>query len=198
MASGRVFVTKDNQEIHGLMAEFHSAADAFHAAEKVRDAGYKKWDVHSPFPIHGMEEAMGIKRTILPVLVAGAAFTGVAGSYLMQWWMSSDLTVMGSLMKSGKPPGSFGGQGGWQAFVPILFELGVLFAAFTSIIGMLALNGLPRWHHPLFAKERFLKVSDDRFVIAVEARDAKFDPDRTRDLLKKAGATSIELVENED
>ena len=80
----------------------------------------------------------------------------------------------------------------------IVLLCGLAFRRFTSIIGMLALNGLPRWHHPLFAKERFLKVSDDRFIIAVEARDAKFDPDRTRDLLKKAGATSIELVENED
>lgn len=192
MAAARVFVTEDNKEIYGVMAEFTTPASLYHACEKVRDAGYRHWDSFSPFPIHNMEEAMGIKRTILPVLVAMLAFTGVGLSYLMQWWISA---VDYPLMKQGKPPGDFGGQGGWQAFVPILFELGVLFAAFTSIIGMLALNGLPRWHHPLFAKERFLKVSDDRFVIAVEARDAKFDPERTRDLLRQAGATSIELVE---
>lgn len=127
MAAARVFVTEDDKEIYGVMAEFATPADLYHACESVRDAGYRHWDSYTPFPIHGMEEAMGIKHTILPVLVAGTAFTGVAGSYLMQWWMSSDLTVMGSLMKSGKPPGSFGGQGGWQAFVPILFN-----SAFSS------------------------------------------------------------------
>jgi hypothetical protein len=192
MAAARVFVTEDNKEIYGVMAEFATPAALYHACESVRDAGYQHWDSYTPFPIHNMEEAMGIKRTILPVLVAAMAFTGVGLSYLMQWWMSS---VDYPLMKQGKPSGSFIGDGGWQAFVPILFELGVLLAAFTSIIGMLALNGLPRWHHPLFAKERFLKVSDDRFVIAVEARDLKFDPERTRELLRNAGATSIELVE---
>jgi hypothetical protein len=190
--AARVFVTEDNKEIYGVMAEFPTPAALYHACEKVRDSGYRHWDSFSPFPVHNMEEAMGIRRTILPVLVALLAFTGVGLSYLMQWWMS---TVDYMLVKQGKPPGSFGGQGGWQVFVPILFELGILFAAFTSIIGMLALNGLPRWHHPLFGKERFLKVSDDRFVIAVEARDAKFDPERTRELLRQAGATSIELVE---
>jgi Protein of unknown function (DUF3341) len=192
MAAARVFVTEDNAEIYGVMAEYPTPAALYHACETVRDAGYRHWDSYTPFPIHNMEEAMGIKRTILPVIVATMAFTGVSLSYLMQWWMSA---VDYPLMKQGKPPGSFGGDGGWQAFVPILFELGVLLAAFASIIGMLALNGLPRWHHPLFAKERFLKVSDDRFVIAVEARDVKFDPERTRDLLRKAGATSVELVE---
>lgn len=193
MAAARVFVTEDNKEIYGVMAEFETPAALYHACESVRDAGYRNWDSYTPFPIHNMEEAMGVKRTVLPVLVAAMAFTGVGLAYLMQWWMS---TVDYQLMKAGKPSGSFfDAQGGWQAFVPIMFELGVLLAAFTSLFGMLALNGLPRWHHPLFAKERFLKVSDDRFVIAVEARDGKFDPERTRELLRSAGATSIELVE---
>lgn len=180
------FVTESGEEVHGVMAEFETSAAVYHAAEKVRDAGYKKWDVHSPFPIHGMEDAMGIRPTILPVIVAIGAFTGVGLAYLMQWWMTA---VDFKIVVQGKP------YDGWQPFVPITFELGVLFSAFTALIGMLALNGLPRFNHPLLRKERFLKVSDDRFVICIEANDPQFDPRRTRDLLEKAGGRHIELVE---
>ncbi len=186
MGSGRVFVTKDNQEIHGLLAEFHSAADAYHAAEKVRDAGYKKWDVHSPFPIHGMEEAMGIKRTILPLVVGGAAITGVSFSLFMQWYITAfdyQMLVQGKNWNS------------WEPWVPVLFELGVLFSAFAALFGMLILNGLPRWHHPLMKKERFLKSSDDKFILAIEAADPKFDQNRTWDMVKQLGAKHVEWVE---
>ena len=192
MAQARVYVTEAGEPIYGIMAEFATPADLYHAAEKVRDAGYRKWDAYSPFPVHGMEEAMGIKRTKLPVMVAGGAFTGVFLAYLMQWWMSHEDYP---LVVQGKPFGNLFGDGGWQSFVPITFELGILFAAFTSLIGMLALNGLPRWHHPLMKKERFLASSEDRFFVAIEAADPAFDPDKTRALLEAAGATSIELVE---
>lgn len=184
--SNRIYVTEANEPIYGIMAEFATPAAVYHAAETVRDAGYSKWDTYTPFPIHGMEEGMGIKRTKLPLLVACGGFTGVGLAYLMQWWMSA---VDYQMVVQGKPYHS------WQAFVPITFELGILFSAFTAIISMLALNGLPRWHHPLFKKERFLSSSDDKFFVCIEAADAKFEPDRTRALLEKAGATSIELVE---
>jgi hypothetical protein len=187
----KVYVTENNDRIHGIMAEFAGPADLYHACEKVRDAGYSKWDSFTPFPIHGMEEAMGIKRTILPVIVAICGFSGVALGYTLQWWVSS---VEYPMVYQGKPYGSLI-SGGWQVFVPITFEIGILLSAFASIIGMLALNGLPRWNHPLFKKERFLASSDDKFFISIEAGDAKFDPDATRALLEKAGATSIELVE---
>ena len=182
----RVYVTEAGEPIHGIMAEFATPADLYHAAERVRDAGYSNWDTHTPFPIHGMEEAMGVKPTKLPVLVACMAFTGVGLAYLMQYWMSC---VDYPLTVQGKPGYA------WQPFVPITFELGVLFAAFTSLIGMLAMNGLPRWHHPLMKKERFLSSSEDKFFVCIEARDPAFDPDKTRALLEHAGATSIELVE---
>lgn len=186
MARSRVYVTESGEAIHGIMAEFATPADLFHAAEKVRDAGYKKWDTFTPFPIHGMEEAMGITRTKLPLLVAVIGLSGAGLGFLMQWWMSA---ADYPLVVQGKPYGS------WQAFVPITFELGILSAAFTSLIGMLALNALPRWNHPLFKKERFLSSSDDTFFVCIEAGDAKFDPERTRALLEHAGAKSIELVE---
>lgn len=184
--SAPVYVTETGEALHGIMAEFATPADLYHAAEKVRDAGYRKWDTFSPFPVHGMEEAMGVKRTVLPLMVAGGGFTGAGLGFLMQWWMSAKDYQM---MTQGKPFFS------WQAFIPITFECGILFAAFTAIIGMLALNGLPRWHHPLFKKERFLGSSDDRFFVCIEAGDSNFHPERTRQLLEKAGATSIELVE---
>jgi len=185
-ASSKVYVTETGEQIHGVMAEFETPADVYEACEKVRDAGYTKWDCHTPFPIHGMEDAMGIKRTKLPLLVAAFGFTGASLGYLMQHWMSG---VDYQMVVQGKP------YAAWEPFVPITFELGILFSAFASLIGMLAMNGLPRWHHPLLKKTRFLRSSQDRFFIAIEAADSKFDPDQTRALLEKAGAKSIELVE---
>ena len=103
----------------------------------------------------------------------------------MQWWMSANYR----LPVQGKPPEA------WEPFIPIIFELSVLLAAFTALISMLALNGLPRWHHPLFAKDSFLRVSQDRFAIAIEAIDPKFEPHTARKLLEGAGAKAVELVE---
>ncbi|GJM19081.1 MAG: hypothetical protein DHS20C14_12940 [Phycisphaeraceae bacterium] len=183
------FISESGARIYGVVAEFADPPAVYHAAEKFRDAGYTKWDVYSPFPVHGIEEAMGIKRTILPVAAFGAAMTGVAGALLMQYFMN-DWDYQ--FIVQGKPTSA------WEPFIPITFEMGVLATAFTCIGGMLMLNGLPRWHHPLFNSERFLKVSDDRLIIAVEAADPKFDPDATRRLLEETGGTHIELIEDED
>jgi hypothetical protein len=179
------FVTESGAEVHAVLAEFHTPSAVYHAAEKVRDAGYSKWDVYAPFPIHGIDDAMGIKRTKLPVLVACGAFTGTFLAFLMQWWMSANY----ELPVQGKPANA------WEPYIPIGFELSVLFAAFTALIAMLALNGLPRWHHPLFSKEKFLRISQDRFAIAIEAADPKFEPQAARRLLEGAGAKAVELVE---
>lgn len=181
-----IYVTESGDALHGIMAEFSTPAALYHAAEKVRDAGYRNWDTFSPFPVHGMEEAMGVKRTILPLIVAIGGFTGAGLGFLMQAWMSG---YDYQLVTQGKPFLS------WQAFVPITFECGILFSAFSAIIGMLALNGLPRWHHPLLKKDRFLSASDDKFFVCIEASDKNFHPERTRQLLEHAGATSIDLVE---
>jgi hypothetical protein len=152
----------------------------------VRDAGFTKWDVHSPFPIHGIEDAMGFGKTKLPVIVACGAFTGTFLAWLMQYWMSA---VDYPLVVQGKPPGA------WEAFVPIIFEISVLLAAFTTLFTMLAMNGLPRFYHPLFKKDRFLCMSQDTFGIAIDAADPRFDPASVRALLADAGAKHIELVE---
>jgi len=182
------FVTDAGRRVHGLIAVFDTAPAIYHAAENVRDAGYRKWDVNTPFPIHGMEEAMGVKKTILPYIVFAVGLGGAFAGWLIQYWMSA---VDYEIVVQGKP------YGAWEPFVPIIFELGVLHAAFAALLGMLAMNGLPRFHHPLFSSDGFLKTSDDRFVLAIEAEDAKFDPEATRQLLADAGGVEIELIEEE-
>lgn len=182
------FVTETGEPVWGVMAQFDTTVDAYHAAEKMRDAGFTKWDLHAPFPIHGIEEAMGQKRTLLPFIVLGAALTGIATASGMQWWITAvDYT---GFTVQGKP------YGAWEPFTMIIFELGVLFSAFASLFGMLALNGLPRWHHPLARKERFLDSTDDKFFVVVEARDPSFNPEQTSRFLREIGATAVELVED--
>ena len=170
-----------------MIAEFGSAHELVHACEKLRDAGYRKWDAHAPFPVHGMEAHMGIKRTILPVVSFFAAIGGVVAALAMQYWMNA---VDYQFVVQGKDLWA------WEAYIPITFELGILFCAFATLLGMLALNGLPRFHHPLFNSERFLSVSNDGLMIAVEADDEHFDPEATRVLLEQAGGTDVDLVED--
>ena len=181
-----LYVTEAGKPLYGVLAQFADPAQVVHACEKVRDAGYSKWDMHTPFPIHGMEHAMGIKRTKLPLFAAVVGLSAASLGFFMQRWMNLDF----QMVVQGKPPTA------WEPLVPITFELGILFTAFSTLLGMLALNGLPRHHHPLFNSERFLDSSDDRFFIAIESADAKFDPAHTRELLRAAGATSVELVED--
>jgi hypothetical protein len=184
--SHKQYKTEKGERVYGIMAEFADPTAIIHGAEKVRDAGYKKWDVYSPFAVHGMDEAMGVKRTQLPLLVAAIALSVAGLGFFFEWWVSAKAFP---LVVQGKP------WGAWQPLIPITFEFGVLGTAFTSIIGMLAFNALPRFYHPLMKKDRFLGVSDDRYVICIEARDEKFDPKGTRKLLENAGALSVELVE---
>lgn len=180
------YKTESGAKVYGIMAEYADPTAMIHAAQKARDAGYRKWDVYSPFPIHGMDAAMGIRRTQLPLAVALVGLSAAAIGFLFQWYVSADLYPM---VVQGKP------YGAWQPLIPITFEFGVLGTTFTVILGMLMLNVLPRFHHPLLKKDRFLGVSDDRFIICVEACDEKFDPKGTRKLLEGAGALHVELVE---
>jgi hypothetical protein len=184
-----IYTTESGAVVFGMLAQFENSGALSAAARRVRDAGYQRWDTHSPFPIHEMEESMGIAgRAVSPMayVIGAAALTGAVGGFLMQWWINTDYFIV----TQGKPT-----SGAWEPFIPITFELGILFTAFASIIGMLAFNGLPRHHHPLFTSERFLSCSDDAFFLSIEAADASFDPESTRRLLAEAGATHIELVE---
>lgn len=176
--------THEGKPVHGLLAQFSAVDPVCDAAERVRDAGFKDWDLHSPFPIHGVEEIMGFKRTKLPLVSGIVGLTGAGLGYLMQWWMSQNYEIV----VQGKPPTA------WQPFVPIIFESGVLLCAFATLGAMFAMNALPRPHHPLFSCEPFLAAGDDKFFVYIEARDPKFDMQRTRALLESTGAERIDIV----
>ena len=172
---------------YGILAEFATAADLYHACERVRDEGFTRWDAHTPFPVHGLDRAMGLRRSPLPWIVLVAGLTGAAGGFALQWWVHADAYP---LVISGKP------YFAWPAMIPITFELGVLFAAFGAVFGMLGLNRLPMHHHPLFRSKVFERVSDDAFFISIESWDPRFDASATRKLLESLGARHVELLES--
>ena len=176
----------DERRLWGLLAEFASPQDLVRAAARIRDAGYTKWDAHTPFPVHGLDGAMGIRTTRLPFLVLAAGAVGCIGGLLMQWWMNA---VDYPLIISGKPFNSL------PADIPVTFELTVLLASLTAFIGMLVLNALPRFHHPLFKNSHFRRVTTDAFFLAIEAADPRFDLAKTEQLLVSERATRVFPVE---
>ncbi len=173
-------------EVRIAIAEFPGVPELMKAAEKLRDAGYKKFDCHSPFPIHGMDKAMGIRRSKLGYIAALFALLGFGGAVLLQWWASS---IAYPLVISGKPYFSY------QAYLPVTFALSVLVASLASVIGMLALNKLPRLNHLLFKSTLFEKFGDDGFFVTVESDDPKFDEHQTSRFLRSIGAVAVEVVE---
>jgi len=175
-----------SKRVYGVLAEFTSAAGIYHACEKIRDAKFTSWDAHTPFPVHGLEHAMGLSRSRLPYFVFAMGITGAAGAMLLQYWVS---VIEYPLVIAAKPYFS------WQAFIPITFESMVLFSAGSTVLGMLFLNRLPRWHNPLLMSERFKRASDDRFFISIDAKDPKFDQESTTEMLRNLGASHVEVVE---
>lgn len=171
--------------LHGLLAEYETPTELVEAAKRVRDAGFKKWDTYSPFPVHGIDPAMGIKPTILPWIVLVAGLTGCGGGLLLQWWTN---TYDYKWLISGKPFFSI------PANIPITFEMTILLSAVTTLFAMLILNGLPRPHHPLDFKKRFARVTDDRFFLLIEAIDPKFDEADTRELLEETKPAVLDEV----
>lgn len=176
-------VHSDNGELYGVLAEFDTPGELIEAARKVRDAGYTDFDCYSPFPVHGIDDAMGIKRTILPALVFGGGFTGLILGLLLQWWTNAHDWAW---LISGKPVWSL------PANIPIGFETTILLSVFTTFFGMWILNRLPQVWHPFFRLDRFARVTDDAFLLGIEARDAKFKADGTVELLRSAGAIAVE------
>ncbi len=171
--------------LHGLLAEYNSPSGILAASKKIRDAGFSRWDTYTPFPVHGIDKAMGIKMTILPWIVLGAGLTGLATAILLQWWTNA---YDYAWLISGKPIWSI------PANVPIMFELTVLFAGITALVAMLVLNNLPYPSHPLDAVRRFARSTDDRFFLLIEAADPKFDDEATKKLLEETHPSAIEAV----
>ncbi len=180
-------MSKSREATQIMLAEYANTGALMHAAEALRDAGYKDYDCHSPFPIHGMDQAMGLKRSPLGYIVFTAAVCGLIGIMSLMWWTS---TTAYPLIISGKPLFSF------QAFVPPAFAITILSAALTAVIGMLVLNRLPQLFHPLFYSERFSRVTDGGFYVSVESTDPKFDTAHTRQLLESLGGTHIEVLKD--
>lgn len=178
------------KRVYGYLAEFKSASSLYKAAEQVRDAGFKKWDCYSPYPIHGLDGAMGLKRSILPWFVFCGGITGTATAFLLAY--TTQVEIYPTVVQA-KPVNIFT----IPAFFPVMFELTILFSGFTVLFGLLALMQLPRLNHPLFASKQFNRVTDDGFFIAIEAKDLNFSPEGTKELLSKIGGSSIELVEEE-
>lgn len=169
-----------------LLAEFETADDIIGAAERVREAGYEKWDVHTPYPVHGMDAAMGLPDSRLGWIVLIAGLTGLSLAVLMMQWMNG---YDYPLVIGGKPPDAY------ASMVPIMFELTVLLSAFGATFGMLGLNEIPRHHHPVFYSQRFEAASNDKFFISIEAEDKQFDPSKTRSFLEGLKPSYVELVE---
>ena len=171
----------------GMLAEYATPADLMHAAEKIRDAGFRRWDVFSPYPIHGMNQAMGLKNSKVGWFGFTGGVIGYTTGMVMIWWMNAhDYPIL----VGGKPMFS-----PHYAFPPS-YELTILFTAFGSILGMMFLNRLPKLYNPLFKCERFKLVTHDRYFLVVETTDPKYSEAETRTLLESTGSKHIEIVED--
>jgi hypothetical protein len=162
--------------LYGLVAEFIAPEPLLAAAQHAREAGYRRMDAYTPFPVEGLAETLGMRFTGVPLLTLLAGTLGGSGAYFMQWYSA---TIHYPLNVGGRPLHS------WPAFVPVTFELTVLCASLTAAFGMLFLNGLPRPHHPIFNTPHYEERNASRFYLCVEARDAKFREEEVRRFLEE-------------
>lgn len=172
-------------ETFGVLAEFDTPDDLVRASQMVREARFSRWDTHSPFPVHGLDRTMGLRRSRVPWFSLVGGLSGAAFGMLMQWWISVEAYP---LWISGKPLFS------WPAFVPIMFECGVLGGALGAVAGLLFSSRLPQHFHPLFHSKTFEKVTDDKFFLSIQADDPQYREGETEQLLRRAGATRVELI----
>jgi hypothetical protein len=173
-------------KVYGIIAEFENPADTMHAAEKVRDEGFRQWDVFTPYPVHGMDRAMGLRNSRVGWFSFLGGVTGYATGMLMIWFLNR---IDYPIAIGGKPMFS-----PFSAFPPS-YELTILFGAFGALFGMLILNRLPRLHHPLLKHKRFALATHDKFYVVIETADPKYRETETRALLESLGSQRVELVE---
>jgi hypothetical protein len=171
---------------YALVAEFDSADTLLAAAEQARLTGYRKMDAYTPFPVHGLSEAIGFKDVKVPFSVFIGGLCGVTFGFSLLWYTA---TVDYPLDVGGKPFNSL------PSFVPISFECTVLFSALTAVFGMLAYNRLPKPYHPIFNTPGFERASQDRFFLAIEAADPNYDSSKTREFLDSLHPLSVAEVE---
>ena len=174
-----------DKRIYCLLAEFKDPKALMNAAESIKNEGYIDFDCYSPFPIHGLDDAMGLSRSIIGYIVGIGCIVGATAGLGLQWWSS---TIEYPIIISGKPFFS------WQAYMIITFVLMVLGGAFSALIGMFHLNRMPTFHHPLFNSENFKKATDNGFFMSIEYKDPLFDLEGTKEFLESLGSISIEEV----
>jgi hypothetical protein len=167
---------------YGVMAEFHDPHSLVDAANKTRQAGFRDFEAYSPFPIHGLAEAVGFHHSRLSAIVLTGGVIGGVGGFFMCWYAN---VISYPLNIGGKPYNS------WPAWIPIVFECTILLAAFAAVLGMLGLNGLPMPYHPVFNVDRFSQASRDKFFLVIQARDPKFDIEEVYKFLETLGPREV-------
>lgn len=174
------------QKIYGVIGDFDTPEDLLRAIRTARAAGYTKMEAYSPFPIHGVDEALGAPRSPLGKIVIVFSLLGLAAAVLLQWWTGA---VDYRLIIAGKPLFAF------EPSVPIMFELAVLLSAFATVLGMFHLNRIPTYYHPFFNFSKHAGASNDRFLLAIEAGDPRFRADEVKLFLESCGSRHTEIVE---
>lgn len=171
--------------LYGLAAEFKDQADIVLAAERAREEGYQRMDAYTPFPVHGLAEALKFEDSRVPWSIFLAGLTGAAGGYALQWWIN----VFAYPMNVGGRP-----YHSWPSFIPVTFECTILFAAFAAVLSALGLSGLPRPYHSIFNTPHFERASQYHFFLCIEADDPKFDRTKTRDFLETLKPIAVSEV----
>jgi hypothetical protein len=171
--------------IHGLLAQFEDTQRLLEAVRRTVDAGYRRIDAYTPFPVEGLSEAMRVRPSRLPLIVLIGGLVGCIGGYFMQYYAAA---ISYPLDVAGRPLHS------WPAFIPVTFELTVLVASLSAVLGMLALNGLPRPYHPVFNVDAFIHASRDRYYLIIEATDPHFDREQTARFLESLDAEVFEVA----
>jgi hypothetical protein len=171
--------------VYGLLAEFDTPTDLVAAARRTYEAGYKKIDAYTPFPIEELSEAIGFHKNGVALVVLIGALLGCFGGFLMQWWIA---TISYPINVGGRPYNS------WPSFMVVTFEMTILFGGLAAVFGMLALNGLPMPYHPVFNVPRFAFATKDRFFLIVFSSDPKYDAAETRQFFETLAPRSISEV----
>jgi len=175
-------MSQPTSSLFGLGAEFSSARTLLEAAKKIHSLGFRKWDVYSPFPIHGMDHAMGFKRSRVSLFSLIGGCTGLSVAFILIYYTSA---INYPLIVQGKPYFAL------EPSLPIFFELTILLTAFGTVLGLLLLTLLPRLHHPVFNWDRFQRATDDGFFLVLESTDPRFDTISSRQLLQGIGGLHI-------